>query len=118
MTEVVKGANILLTRNLIQVDGVTSLPYSTLYSVDVTLCQRGLSLASYSVSVDGPLRAGSDGYSVTLELTSALTNSCVYGTLTEVWTLKKANALFVSEPTYEVHVITISDVSITAACQG
>lgn len=113
MPSIKRGANLLFTRNLLASDGVTPLAYSSLASVVLRLEQNGNVLAELTPG-SGALRVGGDNTSLILELTSAFTGSCEVGTLEEHWTLKKSNADFTSEPTYEVHRLSYTDLTITA----
>lgn len=114
MTTIVRGQNILLTRNLVQSDGTTPLTYASLYSVTLSLVMDGAEVATYTAAASpAALRPGTNGTSLVLELTSDITAAFPTGTLEEHYTLSLADSSFVAEPTYSISVVKISDISVT-----
>lgn len=112
MTTILQGENRLLSRQLVQSDGITPVVVAGLVSVRVDLLQRGAVLASYTLGVDAPLRAAVDASTVTLELTTAFTLANL-GAIRERWTLTRTNADFVAEPTHEqVDCVVLDDIEI------
>lgn len=112
MISVTRGSNVLINRALFQVDGVTPLASSSLSSISLKLVQNGVTLATLTPGSGTSLRLGTDGFSLDLELTSAMTATYSLGVLEEHYTLKKPNVYFATEPSYEVHVIRLGEIVI------
>lgn len=115
-----RGENDIRPRYLVRpvtVDGETTnvpVDVSELTTCRVELRQRGHTVATFNLDEgERPnLRAGSDGQSVNIEYTSALTMLLRAGPVTEHWTIAKANPDYVAEPGKEIHVLTAEEVEI------
>lgn len=108
------GENRLVTRFLKKADKTTAQPLSEIAYCSVELRQSGVLKARYTLA-GGPsaLRAGSDGESVVMEITSAFTRTLKEGAVEEIWTLKKSNSAFVTEPGVEVHIEVVGEIVMT-----
>lgn len=104
-----RGENRLLTRNLKQADG-NALPVISLSLVRVELLQRGKVKHTYVLGADEELKAGSDGSSLVLELTSAVTAALEPTTLAERYTLELGDSRYVAEPGKAVHKLELREV--------
>ena len=113
MTTIIQGENRLLTRQLVLADGTTPLAVASLAAVTVALEQKGVVLASYTLGTDSQLRAGADASTLILELVTAFTGANK-GAIRERWTLTRANAEFLAEPTHQqIDRIVLDDISLT-----
>jgi hypothetical protein len=110
-TLIYRGENRLLTRPLKQSSGL-ALPVVALSAIKVELIQRGKVRHTFVLGTDGELRAGDDGNSLVLELTSAVTTALEPTNLLERYTLELGDNRFVSEPDKAIHVLELREVLV------
>lgn len=106
-----RGENRRLTRNLKAADG-TPLAVASLAGALVQLIQGGEIARTLTLGTDAEVYAGGDGYSLILELTSAITSALKPAALGERWILRVNDAAFVAEPDVAIHVLDLTAVQI------
>lgn len=112
MTDLYRGANILLRRPLFAADGTTPIDPVTLLSVECRLIQHGQTRKVLTRGVDPELRNGTDNESLTLELTSGITDSLEDGDLTEQYKITVTEAGFVAEPGIGVYIVVVTEINL------
>jgi hypothetical protein len=113
-TTIYKGANKILERPLMQSDGTTPLPVSSILAAQVELMQGGKVKRTLVFGTDEEIRAGDDGESLVLELTSEITAALAAGALTERYKIEIVDTDFEAEPDKAIDKIDVQDVTIKA----
>lgn len=114
MTTIIRGANLLLTRPLLQSDGVTPLDVGSIVTCECKLRQHGVTKKTLTYGIDPELRYGDDNQSIILELTTAITETdLAEGEMTEIYTITITEAAFQAEPdTLGVYKLKLTEVTL------
>lgn len=113
MRLVIKGSNLLLNRPLLQSDGETPIPVSSLAAAQVELIQKGETKRTLVFGTDPELQAGADGNSFDLELTAEITDALARGVVTERWTIEIVDPEYIVDGD-EIRKVDIQEVVIGA----
>lgn len=118
LTNLYKGSNYLLERQLFQSDGTTPLLVADCSAITCDLFQGTpqIVVGSYTMAVDAALRPSpTDTAAVVLELTVPVLNGFSVGSLTERWTITVPDTDFITSGDVQIDQLYLTATTVVAS---